>query len=207
MPREPRRARHRPHCRDADAGRGSPAAEVEAGGGVWLLLLLAGLVLAGVAAGAYFGFRDHKGGGGGQTSGVRLVASNAYDPGGDGMEHDELVPYATDGRLATSWETERYHTVNFGNLKDGVGIVFDAGKPVKLGALTVASDTPGFVADVKAGASSSGPFDTVSGSQTVDDRTTFHLSVPTARRYYLLWITRLASGAERTHVSEVTSGS
>ena len=176
-------------------------------GGVWLLLLLAGVVLAGVAAGAYFGFRDHKGGGVGQTSGVRLVASNAYDPGGDGMEHDELVPYATDGRLATSWETERYDTVNFGNLKDGVGIVFDAGKPVKLGALTVASDTPGFIADVKAGASSSGPFDTVSSSQTVQARTTFHLSVSTARRYYLLWITRLAPGAERTHVSEVTSGS
>jgi predicted Ser/Thr protein kinase len=173
---------------------------------LWLLLFLAGVVVAGAAVGAYFGLKDRDGGGG-SASGVHLVASNAYDPGGDGQEHDELVSNATDGHLSTSWETEHYHSVNFGNLKDGVGIVFDAGKPVRLHSLTVDSDTPGFVADVKAGSSSSGPFDTVSGSQTVGDHATFRLSVPVARRYYLLWITRLAPGVPRTHVSEVTSRS
>ena len=172
----------------------------------WLLLLLAAVVVAAAAAGAYYGIR-HRGGGGGAAQGIHLVASNAYDPGGDGQEHDELVPNATDGHPSTSWETEHYHSVTFGNLKDGVGIVFDAGRPVKLPALTVQSDTPGFVADVKAGAASTGPFDTVSSSQTVGDRTTFRLRVPVARRYYLLWITRLAPGVPRTHVSEVTSGS
>ncbi len=91
---------------------------------------------------------------------VHLVASNAYDPQGDGQEHDEEVPNATDGDPATYWETEDYRgSVTFGSLKDGVGIVFDAGRPVKLGSLTVVSDTPGYVARVEAGSSSTGPFD------------------------------------------------
>jgi putative peptidoglycan lipid II flippase len=136
---------------------------------------------------------------------VQLAASNAYDPNGDGREHDEEVANATDGNPQTFWETERYDNVDFGNLKDGVGIVFDAGRPVKLRSLTVVSDTPGYVAKVEAGASSDGPFASVSPSQTVGARTTFALSVDPARRYYLLWITRLASGYPRSHVNEVTA--
>jgi hypothetical protein len=173
-----------------------------------LLTLVLGLAAIGAAAGVYVAVKDSGGGGGsgGGNGSVRLVASNAYDPHGDGQEHDELVANATDGNPATSWETEHYRSAEFGGLKDGVGIVFDAGRTVKLGALTVVSDTPGFTADVKAGASSDGPFDTVSSAQTVGGRTTFHLAVPTARRYYLVWITMLASGYPRTHVSEVTAG-
>ena len=136
---------------------------------------------------------------------VHLVASNAYDPQGDGREHDEEVPNATDGNVKTFWETERYGTASFGNLKDGVGIVFDAGRPTRLRSLTVVTDTPGYIAKVEAGASSSGPFDTVSGSMTVGGTTNFSLDVPTARQYYLVWITRLAPGFPRSHVNEVTA--
>jgi hypothetical protein len=137
---------------------------------------------------------------------VHLVASNAYDPEGDGQEHDEVVADATDGSSSTSWQTESYRSVDFGNLKKGVGLVLDAGAAVKLPSLTIVSDTPGFIADVKAGSSSNGPFDTVSGSQTVGRNATFRLDVPASRRYYLVWITRLAPGYARTHLSEVTAG-
>jgi hypothetical protein len=170
-----------------------------------LLVLVLGLAAIAGGTGIYLGLRD-SGGGTGDSGAVRLVASNAYDPLGDGQEHDELVSNATDGNPGTSWETERYRSLTFGNLKEGVGIVFDAGRPVRLGALTVVSDTPGFTADVKAGASSNGPFDTVSGSQNVGPQTAFRLSVPVPRRYYLVWITALAPGYPRTHVSEVTAG-
>jgi eukaryotic-like serine/threonine-protein kinase len=177
-------------------------------------IFLLGLGLAVIAAGvaAYLVFRDSgdgggRGDGGGGTP-VHLVAANAYDPHGDGHENDDQVSNATDGNLTTSWETENYRgSPTFGNLKDGVGIVFDARRPVKLGALTVQSDTPGFTAEVQAGDSPTGPqFTPVSGSQTVARRTTFQLDVPTQHRYYLLWITRLPAGVERTHVSEVTAG-
>ncbi len=76
---------------------------------------------------------------------------------------------------------------------------------MKLHTLTVVSDTPGFAAEVKAGASSSGPFDGVSASQTVGARTTFPIEASAARRYYLLWITSLVPGIDRADVSEVTA--
>jgi serine/threonine-protein kinase len=172
-----------------------------------LVLLLGAAAIAGGLV-AYVELRDTGGGGGGGGTAVHLVAANAYDPQGDGREHDELVSDATDGNPSTSWETESYRgSVTFGNLKDGVGLVLDAGAPVRLSSLTVVSDTPGFVADVKAGSSSNGPFDAVSGSQTVGGRTTIRLDVPSARRYYLVWITRLAPGYSRTHLSEVSAGS
>jgi eukaryotic-like serine/threonine-protein kinase len=174
---------------------------------VALLVLIAAV---GVGAGAYYLVRDSgpdgTGGGGGATH-VHLVASNAYDPPpGDGQEHDDEVPNATDGNVSTYWETERYGSVDFGGLKDGVGIVVDAGRPVKLGSLSIVSDTPGYSARIEAGASSNGPFDAVSPSRTVGSRTAFSLSVDQPKRYYLVWITRLAPGYARTHVNEVTAG-
>jgi eukaryotic-like serine/threonine-protein kinase len=176
-----------------------------------LVVLLVAVAAVAVAVGAYYGVRrtDSDDGGGNGSGGppVHLVASNAYDPQGDGQEHDEEVANATDGNIATFWETEDYRgSVTFGNLKDGVGIVFDAGHAVKLGSLTVVTDTPGYVARVEAGPASTGGFTTVSQSQTVGRRTSFRLSVDPARRYYLLWITRLAPGYPRTHVNEVTAG-
>jgi eukaryotic-like serine/threonine-protein kinase len=174
-----------------------------------LAAVLVLVAAVGVGVGVYYLVRDSGSSGGaggpGGTS-VHLVAANAYDPNGDGQEHDEEVPNATDGNPSTFWETERYDSVDFGNLKDGVGIVLDAGRPVKLGALTIVSDTPGYVARIEAGASSNGPFDTVSASRTVGSRTKFTLSVDPAQRYYLVWITRLAPGYARTHVNEVASG-
>ncbi len=176
-----------------------------------LVVLLVGVAAAAVAVGAYYGVRgtnsDDGGGSGAGGAPVRLVASNAYDPQGDGREHDEEVKNATDGDPKTFWETEDYRgSVTFGGLKSGVGIVFDARRPVKLGSLTVVTDTPGYTARVEAGASSTGPFATVSPSQIVRGRTSFRLSVDPARRYYLLWITRLADGYPRSHVNEVTAG-
>src|SRR5436190_7267610 len=92
---------------------------------VALLVLIAAV---GVGAGAYYLVRDSGsdgggGGGGGGGSQVHLVASNAYDPHGDGQEHDEEVANATDGNVSTFWATERYDSADFGGLKDGVGIV------------------------------------------------------------------------------------
>jgi serine/threonine-protein kinase len=174
-----------------------------------LLALALALAALGGGVAAYLALRDNgntAGPGGGDGAAVHLVASNAYDPYGDGREHDELVARATDGNPATAWETERYVNADFGGLKSGVGLVVDAGRPVKLASLTVVSDTPGFTADVKAGAASSGPFDTVSAPRTVGARTTFTLAVPTARRYYLIWITHLASGDPRTQIAEVIPG-
>ena len=90
---------------------------------------------------------------------VTLRGIAGYDPAGTDGEHDVDAPKATDGKLATFWQTETYATPDFGNLKSGVGLVLDAGSSVKLRALTVATNTPGYTARILAGDSPSGPFD------------------------------------------------
>jgi serine/threonine-protein kinase len=173
-----------------------------------LVAVALGLAAIGGGTAAYLALTD--GGGGGSSGGtgipVHLSASTAYDPPpGDGQEHDEELGRATDGKPATFWETERYRSLAFGGLKDGVGIILDAGQPVQPRQIVVVTDTPGFVAEIEAGAAPRPPFAVVSPSQTVQRRTVFALSLPQPQQYFLLWITRLAPGYERTHVNEVSA--
>jgi serine/threonine-protein kinase len=121
---------------------------------------------------------------------IQLHGVNAYDPyGPDHSEHNELVADATDGRLDTSWHTERYRSFD----KPGVGLVLDARKAIEPETIHVASDTPGFEAVIKAGSSRSGPFpQTVSPSQPVGNATDFRLDMKAPARYFLVWITNPA---------------
>jgi hypothetical protein len=144
------------------------------------------------------------------TGSVQLRVAGPYDPPpGDGVEDNGRLSLATDGNPATAWATEWYATPQFGSLKSGVGLVVDAGKPVRLRSLTVQSDTPGFTAVVKAGSSAHGPFSAVSQQQTVGRTTTFSLDVPSPQEYYMLWVTMLPgdSGPHfHADVNELTAG-
>src|SRR5262249_46974333 len=123
------------------------------------VLLAVGLIALLAAAGvAVFLWRRQSDGGSTPVASVRVAAVASYDPQGDGREHDEKVPLATDGDPATFWETEHYRSQDLGGLKDGVGLVLDAGKAIALSRLAVRSDTPGFTAEVEAGAVPSGSF-------------------------------------------------
>ena len=84
---------------------------------------------------------------------MTLRGVTGYDPDGTGPpgEHNADAPKATDGDEATFWSTETYSSPAFGNLKPGVGLVLDAGGSVKLGSLTVTTDTPGYTAKILAG--------------------------------------------------------
>jgi eukaryotic-like serine/threonine-protein kinase len=171
------------------------------------VLVAAGLIALLAAAGvAVFLWRGESDGGSTPVASVRVAAVASYDPQGDGREHDEEVPLATDGDPATFWETEHYRSQDLGGLKDGVGLVLDAGKAVALSRLAVRSDTPGFTAEVEAGSAPSGPFSPVSESHVVGSSTTFSLRADKPERYYLIWITELAPGVNRADVNEVTAG-
>ena len=60
---------------------------------------------------------------------IRGVAAAAYDPLGDGGEHDEDAGNAVDRDPATSWETDRYNSAGLGGLKAGVGFVLTLDTP------------------------------------------------------------------------------
>jgi serine/threonine-protein kinase len=150
------------------------------------------------------GAANGGGGNGGSSSGgaVTLVASTAYDPEGDGQEHDSEAGKATDGRQSTYWETQTYGNQEFGNLKSGVGLVLRAQGSGTVKTLTVTTDTPGFTAVVKRG-SSAETAQAVSDSKTVAGTTTFDLSGGSGS-VFVLWITRLPPG-NVAHVNEVTA--
>jgi hypothetical protein len=121
---------------------------------------------------------------------IPIRAVGAFDPAGDGQENDSTVGLATDGDISTLWHTEHYRTW----YKPGVGIVLDAGHPVRPTALTLETDQPGFTAEVQAGSSPTGPFTRISQSSTTSDTTVFKLRAPARVRYVLLWITRIPNG-------------
>jgi hypothetical protein len=180
---------------------------------VWpLILLLAGLALLALILAGIFTFtgpgeefknfvKKKTGVAAAAAKPVPLTGVTAYDPYGDGTEHDSVVGNATDGDPATYWNTEHYN----GGLgeKDGVGLVLDAGGPKKLTQVVVHSDTPGFSATIFSGNSPSGGFTADSSSQTAAFNTTFSLKGASAR-YYVVWITDLGPNSS-VELNEVTA--
>jgi tRNA A-37 threonylcarbamoyl transferase component Bud32 len=132
---------------------------------------------------------------------VPVHAIAGYDPyGNNRQENNAAAPLATDGNPATAWTTERYYDHPRLN-KQGVGLLLDAGKQVTLSRIGISTSMPGFIAQIKAGDSPTGPFHDVSASKTVGGTTWIDLQHATAR-YFVIWITRLGSYAS-ANVNEV----
>ena len=136
---------------------------------------------------------------------VPLTGIGAYDPYGNGGEHDADAGEATDRNPQTYWRTQGYEATFATLRKPGVGVVLDAGRSVRVSRLKVRTDTPGFTAQILAGDNSQGHFRPASKSHSVGSTTTFVLNGSSAR-YYVVWITELPSGL-RAHVNEVTATS
>lgn len=117
---------------------------------------------------------------------VELSAAGAYDPEGDGRERDEDAPLAVDGRQDTAWRTERYSRF----FKDGVGLVLDAGRRVRIEQVVVDSPTPGVRAEVHLGDAREGPFARAAPAQTLGPTTRFTIAKRPAR-YIVLWVVGL----------------
>jgi predicted Ser/Thr protein kinase len=165
-----------------------------------VLIVGAALALAAVVGGA-LALR----GNGGENPGAaerpaaaapRLSALADFDPEGDGSEHPEDVPAATDGDEATYWTTEGYRSFQ----KSGVGLVLDAGASVDLQTLVIRSDQPGFQAEIRASSEPDRGFVRVSPEQRVGGQAVFPLAGEDEYRFYLVWIT---DPNGRAHVNEV----
>jgi eukaryotic-like serine/threonine-protein kinase len=134
---------------------------------------------------------------------ITIDGAGAYDPYGDGTEHDADAPKATDGNVLTYWTTEDYNSGLEGVKKAGVGLVLDATSVVQLSRITVVTDTPGFTAEIRATNIQGTPGQKVSDSRVVGQTTKFDIKVPTPKRFYVVWITKLAPGGHFAHVNEV----
>jgi hypothetical protein len=153
------------------------------------------------------------GGGPIQISGsaVRIV-----DPPNGTRDNLTDADKAVDGDANTGWQTNWYKSPAFGNLKPGMGVLIDLGKPVDVANVKVDFDSPGAtvsarVGDTDPGSTTSGDdqinktYKTVTGPIKAGPSQVLPLGVTT--RYVLIWITKLPSvgdGKYQVAVDEIT---
>src|SRR5262249_46877442 len=152
------------------------------------VLALAAVIIGLVAVHGIHGVGVDIGGGSpAKAAPVHLVGVGSWDPYGDHEEHNEAAPQATDKNQSTYWYTEHYRSFT----KAGVGLVLDAGHAAKPNGIVISTDTPGFIAEIQAGDSSSGSFHIISSQLTIGGTTTIPLDLHSAQRYFVVWITKL----------------
>jgi serine/threonine-protein kinase len=169
------------------------------------LPLLIGLLGALAIAAVVIGLLTFRGGGQDVPVGAAIAIEGvgAYDPYGDGTEHDADAPKATDRNVASYWTTEDYNSGLEGVKKAGVGLVLDTTSLVQLSRITILTDTPGFTAEIRATNIEGTPGQKVSDSRVVGRTTRFAIHQSTPKQFYVVWITKLAPGGHFAHVNEV----
>ncbi|MGC9669527.1 hypothetical protein ACNTMW_23615 [Planosporangium sp. 12N6] len=165
-------------------------------------------------------------GGGGQSRAPHTVTIDAGrvravdSPGGrrDDVDFHDAAR-TVDGDPATVWRTDNYYTADFGQLKDGMGVLLDLGSPQRVDSVEVRFDHAGATAELRAGEAD--PGDSAAGDAQVlqsyrrigapqvdaPSTTTFPGSTEPVR-YLLVWITRLPrlpeKGTFQIGISEIT---
>lgn len=136
----------------------------------------------------------------GDVVAVSAQSVESFDPtGGSGFVAGE-----------EGWRTQTYTTAEFGNLKDGVGLLLDLGEPRALASVTLHEATPGLPVELRAADSDAGDvedFQVVTSTETAAGVTALEAGDDAGEaRYWLVWVSGLAPsddgfGAE---IGEVT---
>ena len=140
---------------------------------------------------------------------LAITGASVFDPQGDGNpDHPDEVPLSFDGNPSTAWSTVTYRgSAAFGNLKDGIGLLYDLGSEQTLAGLDV-TGTAGATAEVRVGDRPDGDLDSyrVVARGELGDSADLSFDEPVATRYVLLWLTGLApsDGGFSAEVAEVT---
>ncbi len=145
--------------------------------------------------------------GGGAPEPLAILGVTAYDPKGDGHEHDELVGKTFDGNPDTGWYTESYSDQDFGGLKDGVGLVVDLGPNEKPQQIVLDVPEKSSI-DVYVGQDAS-----LDGAEKIGEnaeaqgQVTFDVPEKVTGQYIILWYTKVypdSKGDIRGWLNEVT---
>jgi hypothetical protein len=143
------------------------------------------------------------------SSRITGVRGAAYDPLGDGGEHDEEAGNAVDGNQATFWETDRYKSANLGGLKDGVGFVLSLDSAQEARQLELLLTAPGADLTLYATGEKDHPESIEAGwtrlreVRDAEEKVTVPLSGD-PQRHYLIWFTDLPpdGGGYRIGIAE-----
>jgi eukaryotic-like serine/threonine-protein kinase len=140
---------------------------------------------------------DEQSDGGSATTGepVEVTGAQVFDPGGDGApENDDQVPLSFDDDPSTAWPTLNYRgSAAFGNLKDGVGVIYDLGSEQEIVGAELRTTLPGSTVELRSVPSPDGALDDfpVLAEGTLEDTSEFSFEEPATTRYVLVWITEL----------------
>ncbi len=96
----------------------------------------------------------------------------------------------------STWRTQTYRSAEFGNLKDGVGLLLDLGSAREVTTVTLDVVGGPIAVELRAGderASSAGGYRTVASAGSASGPTTLTPKDAGKHRYWLIWVTRLAS--------------
>ncbi len=130
----------------------------------------------------------------------------AFDSLPGEVEHPEEAPNAIDGDPATTWSTETYDTPMH-EFKEGVGLVFDLGRPVEVASLRLQSPTPGYDVRILTSeneAAALPDFSPVTEATEVANPGTIEIDPPTEARYWMVLLTHLpAEGSGTAEIGEV----
>lgn len=143
--------------------------------------------------------------GGPRLAAVDAAAAAAFDPAGDGSEHDDRAALAIDGDAGTTWTTETYRQPDFGT-KPGVGLVVSLAQPAEVARIVVTSPTPGWAGEVMVAPS---PATALEGWQPVaqlaadGQSTEVAVDPPAAAGAVLVWITDLGPSPHQVEIAEV----
>ena len=126
---------------------------------------------------------------------IAPVKVSDFDPLGDGEENRNEVSLAYNGDTTDAWHTTVYYnSPNFGNLKAGVGLLVDFGKPTTFDRVLVAFAQPGESVELRAGntaGTTPEAFPVVANAADVKVPVTLRPAPGTNARYWLIWITKL----------------
>ncbi|MGH3658504.1 MAG: hypothetical protein ACRDUA_17755, partial [Micromonosporaceae bacterium] len=142
---------------------------------------------------------------------VKIVDAKDFDPlpGGNGSENPADVSDAYDDSPGTYWLTQRYYgRPDFGNLKPGVGLILDLGKPQQVSTVKVdfmGRTTADFLAAPSSTATMPG---TLAGFSKVSGGAGEHLTLkakkPIKTRYVLVWLTKLPLSDDGNYRGRIT---
>lgn len=141
------------------------------------------------------------------TGPVSAASVAVFSPQGT-PDSPASAPLVIDGDPATSWSTDAYFDP-FPSLKNGVGLLLTLDQASTLSSVTVTSETPGTVLEIRSAPSDSTSLDQtqVIGSGTLKSgETEIPLDTEDSTSHVLLWITDLSNdgGSNKSSISEIT---
>jgi hypothetical protein len=136
-------------------------------------------------------------------SGIRPI-----DPQGDGEENDDRAPRAIDSDESTAWTSARYKSAQFGNLKQGLGLVLELEQSATITEVVVDVAGSGGTAELRQTTQQDDVEGTtvIATGQIENDQVVLRPAAPVVADRLLVWFTRLPNdaGQFRLEVSEVS---